>query len=658
MPSPVIPRSKSAPDINSPDSPSNEPASTKSVRSSRSTGSPVTTTPWPTKLAEYIKSKPKNSDLTEERLHEFNRRYANNTSSSPYYKGLTDFSLVINREKLSGSSPGRESHAATSFVSSGSRTSFVVKVQEWGSSCFTSKRNERTSLSSSASSSSWTKSSSSTKQSHDTRFMTSSSSSASSKVTETNIKTMRNDSQSEKKKVTFPNTTPTTEKPLRERDTEPQPSMLPLPPPTVSPPELLPYPLPLISPPQPPAVQAPPPPLAWTPGAGGGNEREYVWADTYRPYWLQEFLCNRNKALWLKSIVRNWHDKAEQCGHFIFEGNPGVGKRTMIWALLREAFGEDKVQAREECKKFYLKGEAVGSIFVNLLVSPQHVEVNLSELKGYEKHIIVELIKEKNNIPSDTTTLNCNGDNCKAIILHEAEKLSTDALSYIKWMLERFKGCNKVFFCCSDAKKLQPIVPLCTYVQLLEPSVEEILEVLAFIAKREGIQLPQPLAYKIAINSKNNLRQAIRSFEATWHFSGCSDSLKEDQDIKMGWEDRIANIAKNVLKEQSPKQLYNIRGELQNLIEHNVAPEFIFQSLKDELKNILPEELKQQFDHLYDEYQKYHAVSRYLLSATQQEELGKKQHDQRKNVQQFMRIEEFIARFMSWYKGLVNKEYT
>ncbi|KAL8042488.1 hypothetical protein ABFX02_09G054400 [Erythranthe guttata] len=516
MPSPVIPRSKSAPDINSPDSPSNEPASAKSVRSSRSTGSPVTTTPWPTKLADYIKSKPKNSDLTEERLHEFNKRYANNTSSSPYYKGLTDFSLVINREKLSGSSPGRESHAATSFVSSGSRTSFVVKVQEWGSSCFTSKRNERLSLSSSASSSSWTKSSSSTKQSHDTRFMTSSSSSASSKVTETNIKTTRNDSLSEKKKVTFPNTSSTTEKPLRERDTEPQPSMMPLPPPTVSPPELLPYPLPLISPPQPPAVQAPPP--LWTPGAGGGNEREYVWADTYRPYWLQEFLCNRNKALWLKSIVRNWHDKAEQCGHFIFEGNPGVGKRTMIWALLREAFGEDKVQAREECKKFYLKGEAVGSIFVNLLVSPQHVEVNLSELKGYEKHIIVELIKEKNNIPSDTTTLNCNGDNCKAIILHEAEKLSTDALSYIKWMLERFKGCNKVFFCCSDAKKLQPIVPLCTYVQLLEPSVEEILEVLAFIAKREGIQLPQQLAYKIAINSKNNLRQAIRSFEATWHF--------------------------------------------------------------------------------------------------------------------------------------------
>ncbi|KAI3444886.1 hypothetical protein Pfo_001551 [Paulownia fortunei] len=653
MPSPVIPRSKSAPDITSPHSPSNIQPSSKSIRSTRSTGSPITS--WPKKLGDYIKGKTKNSHLTEESLQEFNRRNAlveaRYNTSSPYYKGLTDFSLVINREKLSGSSPGRESHA-TSYVSSGSKSSFVVKVQEWGSSCFTSKKHEK---SSSSLGSSWTKSS------HDTRFTTSSSSS-SSKIIETvaltkiRTKTTKIDSESEKKKVTFHSMksvdtiiSSTMEKPLRERDSEP-PSMLPLPPPTASPPESLPYPVPQITPPTaqvllsppaaplskapPPQVLYPSPPPALQAPNMTKNEIKYVWADKYRPFWLQDFLCNRRTALWLRSIARNWRDRGEECGHFIFEGNPGVGKRTMIWALLREAFGQDKVQARVECKKFYLKGEAVGSILVNLMVSPQHVEVNLSELKGYEKHVIVELIKEKNQM-SDTT-LPCNQVNSKAIILHEADKLSTDALSYIKWMLEKFKGCNKVFFCCSDAKKLQPIMPLCTYVQLLEPSIKEILEVLAFIAKQEGIQLPHQLAYKIANNSKNNLRQAIRSFEATWHFNAF---LTEDQDIKTGWEDKIANIARNVLEEQSPKQLYIIRGELQNLIEHNVAPEFIFQTLKDELKKILPEQLQPQFDHLYEEYQKNHAVKKYLPSAHQQEELGKRHNDQRKNVQQFMRIE-------------------
>jgi replication factor C subunit 3/5 len=39
---------------------------------------------------------------------------------------------------------------------------------------------------------------------------------------------------------------------------------------------------------------------------------------------------------------------------------------------------------------------------------------------------------------------------------------------------------------------------------------------LQFIAKKEGIELPLQLAEKITEKSKNNLRQAIRSFEASW----------------------------------------------------------------------------------------------------------------------------------------------
>ncbi|PIN10365.1 Replication factor C, subunit RFC3 [Handroanthus impetiginosus] len=702
MPSPAIPRSKSASDITSPHSLTDIQPSSKSIRSTRSTGSPLTS--WPKKFGEYIKGKTKRSDLTEESLQEFNRRNAlieaRYNTSSPYYKGLTDFSLVINREKPSGSSPGRESHA-TGYVSSGSKSSFVVKVQEWGSSCFTSKRQEK---GSSSSGSSWIKSSSVTKSSHDALFTTSSSLSSSkivgTGVTVTKIRNKKNDPEPERKKVTFHSMmsydttiSSTTEKPLRERDSK-QTSTLPLPPPLASPPESLPYPLPQIMPPTSQALASPQPtvphsnappqtqvsctfpapslealaPPPQTLAAGRviyekkemnmkESERIYTWADKYRPFWLRDFLCNRTIALGLQSMVSNWHDRVGECHHFIFEGNRGVGKRTMIWALLREAFGQDKVQAREECQKFNLKGEAVRSILVNLLVSPRHVEINLSELKGYEKHVIVELVKEKTQILSDTP-LDCNEENCKAIILYGAEKLSSDTLPYIKWMLEKFKGCNKVFFCCSDATKLQAIKPICTHVQLLEPSIEEILEVLAFIAKKEGIQLPHRLANKIANNSKNNLRQAIRSFEATWHFNGCSASLTEDQDIKTGWEDKIANIARNVLEEQSPKQLYDIRGELQNLVEHNVAPEFIFQTLKEELKKILPEHLQLQFDDLYDAYQENHAIKKSLPSAHQQEELGERQNDQKKNVHQFMRIEEFIARFMSWYKGLTikNKE--
>ncbi|GFZ02707.1 hypothetical protein Acr_15g0013150 [Actinidia rufa] len=216
------------------------------------------------------------------------------------------------------------------------------------------------------------------------------------------------------------------------------------------------------------------------------------------------------------------------------------------------------------------------------------------------------------------------------IILNEADKLSADALVYIKWQLERQRGCSKVFFCCTDASKLQPIIPLCTIVKLLPPSNEEIVEVLEFIAKQEEIELPHQLAEKIANNSKNNLRQAIRSFEATWQ---ASSPLKEEQEILNGWEDDIANIAKNIVEEQSPKQLYVIRQKLQNLIAHNVCPEFIFKALVGELKNNLDKEFHADVDSLYKDYYKN-------LVRNRHGEMVRRHNDPvKKNLHQFMTIE-------------------
>lgn len=43
------------------------------------------------------------------------------------------------------------------------------------------------------------------------------------------------------------------------------------------------------------------------------------------------------------------------CGHFIFEGQPGVGKKTMIWAMLREVFGPDNIQTHSKIRVFNLE---------------------------------------------------------------------------------------------------------------------------------------------------------------------------------------------------------------------------------------------------------------------------------------------------------------
>ncbi|KAG4163709.1 hypothetical protein ERO13_D01G189200v2 [Gossypium hirsutum] len=561
------------------------------------------------KLGDFIDQRKKESDLTEESLHEHNKLHGiyshkfrlNNfigddevdekyNKCSPYYKGLTDSTLRINREKnVSGAdSPGRESQTTTVFSTSSSSLSILFgKVQELGSSCFTCTRTGD-----------YYKDPDVLKPVKATN--------PSLPVPCSNTTSMKDIKPEIKEAEDNPPDVQLVfkEKPLRERVREPSAA-----PPTVT--------------------------KTVVERKEAEVNQKFILADKYRPKALKDFICNRSEALRVQDLV-----KSGEFSHIIFEGPAGVGKRTMMTAVIREIFGSDRVQTRDECKPYYLKGESVRRMDVNIRESSKHVEVNLSDLRGYEKHVIVELMKET----QPNKPFSYDPQNYKAIVLCEADKLSTDALLYIRWLLERYKAGNKVFFCCSDISKLQPIRSLCTVIKLLPPSKQEIVEVVEFIAKQEGIVLPPKFGERIANSSKNNLRQAIRSFEACWQ---SSYPFKEDQIILTGWEEDIANIAKNMVEERSPKQLYIIRGKLQILIEHDVSPDFIFMSLVGEVKKHLDENLHPQVDVLYDEYNR---DDENMIES--EDEMGTKVIDPvKKNSRIFSRIEEFIARFMSWYNN-------
>ncbi|XP_027357023.1 uncharacterized protein LOC113866343 [Abrus precatorius] len=387
----------------------------------------------------------------------------------------------------------------------------------------------------------------------------------------------------------------------------------------------------------------------------GGNVSEegkvylYTWAAKYQPFNLVDFICNRDKALYLKALVKDGCG----CKHFIFEGPPNVGKRSMIRAMLREVFGADRVQVTQECKDFNLKGEMVDHLQVPVKKSLHHVEVNLSETKGYEKHVIVQLFKETYGITINNS-LPCSSDNCQAIVLCEAEKLSLESLLYIKWLLEKYKGCNKVFFCCSDESKLEPVKPLCTTVRLSPPSCQEIVKMLEYIGIEEGIKLSRDLVKKITLRSNNNLRQAIRSLEATCRNK---DSLKDDDLILTGWEEDIFSIAHKITEEQSPRQLYVIRRKLQSLMIHDVPPDFVYKFLVAELTALVDESLLSGVAKLDKEFNraseyKFETTKQFGHPQNKQAESDEKNNESttKKYVLTYLKVEEFIAKFMSWYK--------
>ncbi|XVE57425.1 hypothetical protein DITRI_Ditri04bG0089800 [Diplodiscus trichospermus] len=299
------------------------------------------------------------------------------------------------------------------------------------------------------------------------------------------------------------------------------------------------------------------------------TQHEFTWAEKYQPKALKDFICHREIA---EKVTDGDVD------HLVIEGLPGIGKRTMALALLRENFGEDILKTREEVLALDL--EAVPKrgltliIWVRVQVSAKHIEVNLSEseTREYATEVALLLIKETHNSLTKKPSLQHNLSNAKAIVFHHAEKISKNAQPQIQSFLKNSEGLCKVVFCCSDSCKLQILKPLCRVIYLPPPPNMEIVGVLNFIAKQEDIELPHKLAQTISENSEHCLRQAIRSFEATWL---ADYPFKEGQSIMTGWEDELAIMAKSIIEEQSPNVLFLVRKKIINLLEHHICKEFV-----------------------------------------------------------------------------------
>lgn len=236
--------------------------------------------------------------------------------------------------------------------------------------------------------------------------------------------------------------------------------------------------------------------------------------------------------------------------------------------------------------------------------------------------------------------------------MYEAEKLSLESVLYIKWLVEKYKGCNKLFFCCSDESRLQPIQSYCTTVRLSSPSTQQIVKILEYIVQEEGIKLSHESIKSIVLRSKNNLRQAIRSLEATYRNK---NALNDDDLVLTGWEDDILNIARNIITEQSPRQLYAIRKKLQSLMIHDVPPDFIYKSLVANLTSLVDDSLCSGVTKLGKDYTKggeikFEGVKHYA----QNKQGGSDEKNNKltkKNAMNYLKVEEFIAKFMSWYKN-------
>lgn len=297
-------------------------------------------------------------------------------------------------------------------------------------------------------------------------------------------------------------------------------------------------------------------------------------------------------------------------------------------ALLRQIFGTSAEKVKVENRAWKIDaGSRTIDLELTTLSSTNHVELSPSDVGFQDRYIVQEIIKEMaKNRPIDTK----GKKGYKVLVLNEVDKLSREAQHSLRRTMEKYSASCRLILCCNSSSKVtEAIRSRCLNVRINAPKEEQIVKVLEFIGKKEGLQLPTGFAARIADKSNRSLRRAILSFETCrvqqYPFSS-------NQAIPpMDWEEYVSEICSDIMREQSPKRLFQVRGKLYELLINCIPPEIILKKLLSELLKKLDEELKHEVCHWAAYYE----------------------HRMRMGQKAIFHLEAFVAKFMSIYKAFL-----
>lgn len=253
-----------------------------------------------------------------------------------------------------------------------------------------------------------------------------------------------------------------------------------------------------------------------------------------------------------------------------------------------QIYGPGVEKLKVDVRPFKFKSQEVE---VTFLSSNYHIELNPSDVGPYrDRDVAQEVIKEiaQSHAPSTAA-----GGLFKVIVLNEVDKMSRDGQAALRRTMEKYtSACRFIMVCNNACKVIEPLRSRCICLRIAAPPVDHIAPLLMNVYKREvkGKELPRSVAERIATVSNRNVRKALLMLESCYVRHG---HLEEGIEPAMAdWEVFVGVIATNIIGEQTPKRLLDVRAQFYDLLAGCIPPEMIIQRLTVELLKKLDDEVK------------------------------------------------------------------
>jgi len=297
-----------------------------------------------------------------------------------------------------------------------------------------------------------------------------------------------------------------------------------------------------------------------------------------------------NKELEIQRI-----NKFKKLPNILIHGHTGSGKKTLIKMLLKEIYGDQVENLKQEI--YTISGYGNSDTEVTITQSNYHMIIEPNN-SGIDKYIIQEIVKEyakqslmqifKNQIPY------------KIIFINNVDNLSYYAQTSLRCTMERYHSTCKFILCGYQISKIiKPLRSRCLNVRVPRPNEYELFDYLLEISIKEKIKIsPSTINYLIK-QSELNIKSCI------WWLDYYKNKL---YDYSTAWKKYLSPIVEFIHYTYSNKKTANlsiiteIRNILNNILITNISGSELMVELLNQIIIFHPEYPDKLFEQIFETF--------------------------------------------------------